>query len=343
MKAVQVFGAKHAGFNDVETPRPASGEVLVSISKVGICSTDIEIYDGVMAYFTMGMAKYPVIPGHEWAGKVVEVGGDVESFKIGDQVVGECSVGCGKCSSCLAGSYHQCPNRTETGILNRDGGFAQFINFPATFLHKVPDSVLDSAAAMVEPTAIAFNGVKQAGVTPQDEVVIYGDGTIGLMLLQVAQAFGAKNVIVVGATQHRLQKALEMGANHVIDVNNCDPVKELQALGRGNLPSVVLEATGFPQAVEQALNSVRPGGRIVLQGLLGGKKVPVNFDSLVIGDITLRGALGSPGIWPDVIDLIACGSLKPDVIVTHTLPLAEFEKGIELSRQRVGIKVLLEP
>jgi len=343
MKAVQVFGANQAQYGEVPTPRPAAEEVLCRIQKVGICRTDLEIFDGVMAYFTLGMAKYPVIPGHEWSGIVVEVGASVQGFQAGDQVSGECSVGCTRCPKCLAGLYHQCPNRSETGILNRDGGFAEYIAFPAAFLHRVPAFVSASAAALVEPTAIAWNGVRQAGVTPQDDVVIYGDGTIGLMLLQVARAFGARSITVVGAEPHRLQKALELGADQVIDANRATPVEDLLKVGRGELPSVVLEATGYPLAAEQALRSVRTGGRIVLQGLFQGKKIEVDLDALVIGDITLRGALGSPGICKSVIDLIARGRVNPDAIVTHTLPLAEYERALELARRRTGIKILLEP
>ena len=169
-------------------PDPLGPDDAASLLATGICGTDVEIFHGTMPYYTGGMASYPVVPGHEWVGEVVEAGPGVTSFKAGDRVVGECSVGCMTCTTCIAGDYHRCPHRTETGILNRNGGFAEFITFPSLFLHQISPSVPIESAAMVEPAAVAFNGVRRAEVSPHDEVVVFGDGPIGLLVAMMARA-----------------------------------------------------------------------------------------------------------------------------------------------------------
>lgn len=338
MKAIRVHGPGDVRFEDAITPIPEPDEVLIRIRATGICGTDVEIRDGTMAYFTRGMANYPVTPGHEWVGEVTALGADVKGFTIGDHVVGECSVGCMKCDRCMAGNYHQCLNRTETGILNRDGGFAQYLTFPALFLHRISKDVDIRAAAMVEPTAIAFNGVKAGAVTPQDKVVIHGDGPIGLLILQVVKAFGAKRVGVVGMTPERLALATKLGADFVVDANRNAVVDRLI---RTQMPDVSIEATGIPEAASNAIRSTRPGGRVVLQGLFGGRLLQdFDLDQIVINDLTVKGALGSPNIWPDVIHLIETGRVDPLKIISHAIPLEDFESGIDLVTSRKGIKVV---
>lgn len=338
MKSIRIHGANDIRFEDIPTAVPDANEVKVRLLATGICGTDVEISDGTMAYFTRGMASYPVTPGHEWVGEVVELGEGVTGFLIGDRVVGECSVGCMECNRCMAGNYHQCLHRTETGIFNRDGGFAEYITFPALFLHHISKQVDVRAAALVEPTAIAFNGVKTARVSPGDFLAIHGDGSIGLLVLQCARAFGAKKIAVIGATPARLALAKELGADLVIDAMRSDVGTRLSDVG---LPDVSIEATGIPDAAATAMKTTKPGGRVVLQGLFGGRLLEsFDLDQLVINDLNIRGALGSPNIWPDVIALIESGRVNPLKIVTHSITLSEFQEGIRLVTSREGIKVV---
>ena len=342
MKAIRINGPGQFAIEDRPRPAPTSDEVLVRICATGICGTDVEILHGTMAYFTQGLAAYPVTPGHEWSGKVVELGANVEGFDIGDHVVGECSVGCGTCGRCRSGNYHRCANRTETGILGRDGGFSEFITFPAASLHRISRKVDLRAAALVEPTAIAFNGVRKAEVSPEDYLVIHGDGPIGLLLLQVAKAFGAARIALVGATPHRLSLAKDLGANLAVDATSEDVVSVLEDFGDA-LPSVAIEATGRPEAAATAIRSVAPGGRVVLQGLFGGKLLNAfDLDQIVINDLTVLGALGSPGVWPAVIRLIEQGRVEPLAIVTSELPLERFGEGVETVVARSGVKVVVQ-
>ncbi|SMX29307.1 2-deoxy-scyllo-inosamine dehydrogenase [Pelagimonas phthalicica] len=339
MKAIRIHGAGDVRLEEIELADPEPGEVLIRVRATGICGTDVEILDGTMAYFTRGMAQYPVVPGHEWVGEVASLGAAVSGFEVGDHVVGECCVSCGTCDLCKSGNYHRCLSRTETGILNRDGAFAEYMLFPAAFLHKISKQVDLRAAAMVEPTAIAFNGVKAGQVTPRDKLAIYGDGPIGLLLLLVAKEFGAKRIAVIGATPDRLALAAKLGADLVIDAFNQDVAAELsQHFGQ---PDVSIETTGVPDAASTAIVNTVPGGRVVLQGLFGGRKLnDFDLDQIVINDLSVKGALGSPGIWPDVISLIEQGRIDPLPIATHSIALQDFATGIDLVTSRKGIKVI---
>jgi len=344
MRAVQITGPRACRLCEIDEPELCAGDVRIQVLGSGICATDVEIFEGDMVYFTRGMASWPVVPGHEWVGRILEIGQGVTGFEIGMHVVGEVSLGCGLCASCKSGNYHRCPTRCETGILNRPGSFAQFIHHPAHYLHQIDSSVPVAAAALVEPTAVAFNGVLRAQVSPQDYVVVFGDGPIGLLLLQVAKAFGARKVAVVGASDHRLAKARELQADLVIDARKEDVVDTLMQAGSGALPGVVLEATGRPDAAFTALHSVCPGGRVVFQGLFAGQPLPgFDLDQIVINDLTVLGALGSPNIWPDVIGLIESGKVNPAAIVSDELPLDAFSAGLEKARTGSGIKVLIKP
>lgn len=352
MLAVQITGPEALSVLDLPEPELAAGDVRIQVLGCGICATDVEIYEGNMVYFTRGMASFPLIPGHEWVGRVLEVGSEANAgtehgatqFEPGMHVVGEVSLGCGQCASCKAGNYHRCPIRRETGILNRPGCFAEVIHHPAQYLHAIDSSVPIASAALVEPTAVAYNGVLRAGVSPQDYVVIFGDGPIGLMLLQVARAFGAQNIALVGASDHRLAKARELNADLVLDARSDDVIDALTQAGSGTLPSVVLEATGRPDAAYTALHSVRPGGRVVFQGLFAGQPLQgFDLDQIVINDLNVSGALSSPNIWPDVVALIESGKVNPAAIVSDELPLEAFQSGLDKARDGSGIKVLIKP
>ena len=243
---------------------------------------------------------------------------------------------------CVTGAYHRCLLRTETGILNRDGGFAEYLIFPARYLHRIDESVDLRAAALVEPTAVAANGLKLGLLSAQDNLAIYGDGPIGLLVLLVAKVLGARKIVVVGAHSDRLEHAVRLGADAVIDARSQDVTLALQTHFEGDLPDLAVEATGEPDAAGAAIRNVSPGGRVILQGLFAGRTLSeFDLDQVVINDLSIKGALGSPNIWPEVIKMIEQGQVDPLSIVTHELPLDRFLDGVELAKSRQGIKVLI--
>jgi L-iditol 2-dehydrogenase len=342
MKAVVISGPSRAEVTDVEAAPLRLDEVGIKVLATGCCGTDVELLEGTMPYLTSGLARYPVIPGHEWVGEVCELGADVRGFSVGDRVVGECSCGCMRCARCLAGHYHRCLFRTETGILNRAGAFAEYIHFPATFLHRVSKDMPVESACLIEPAAVAFNGVCRAAVSPRDDVAIFGDGPIGLLVLMMVKAFGARSVALVGANVDRLTMGAKLGADVTINVTEESAATAFVRHGRCAQPSVIIEATGNPASVAQAIRVIAPGGRMVLQGIFAGRKLDgLDLDRIVTSEVSIQGALGSPGVWPDVIGLIESGRVNPGVLVTESLPLGRYHAAIERVKQRSGIKTIV--
>ena len=351
MDALRVTGAGALALCRVPRPEPGPGEVAVDVAFVGICGTDLEIARGDMVYYITSMARYPNTLGHEWSGRVGAVGEGVSGFAVGDAVVGECSIGCElpTCARCAGGAYHRCAARTETGIMNRDGAAAERVVLPARVLFRLGPTLSLRAAALIEPAAVALNAVSLGGVRAGGGlVVVLGDGPIGLLLLMTALAKGADAVLVVGADQARLALAARLGAEAVVDARTTPDVPgALRRLAAGRDIGVVLEATGVPDAVHTAVAAAAPGAVIVLQGLCGGgagaPPRSLDVDRVVVEDLTLRGALGSPHRWPEAIALAEAGRLDLEALITHELPLRDFEAAFALVRERRAVKVLLVP
>ncbi len=213
MKAVVVSGPFTTELQDVPLQEMGPGDVRIRVLAAGVCGTDVEIFEGTMPYFTRRLASYPIIRATSGLAISLNVAQRCKVFSVGDRVVGECSIGCMQCQRCRTGSYHRCDSRSETGILRQMGGFAEFITFPAASLHSISKDIPPETACLTEPAAIAFNGVRLAAVSPSDQVVIFGDGSIGLLLLMMAKAFGAQKIALVGVIPRRLEVARSLGAS----------------------------------------------------------------------------------------------------------------------------------
>jgi len=344
MKAIRYHAPGDCRYEEIPTPAPGPDDVLVRVRAAGICATDLEVQDGTMFYFTAGMTRVPIIPGHEWAGEVVEVGKNVREFKPGDRVTGECSVGCRQCAYCRKGWYNQCPFRTETGLLNRDGGFAEYIVMPRFNTHHCDDISIE-AAATIEPTGIALYPTKLAGVCAADNVAVIGDGAIGLYMVQTARAYGARLVILVGSRPERLAIGRELGADHALAHREENAAGQVRELTQGHGVDVVLEAVGKPGVWPIIAGILAPRARVMMTGLFAGATCPVLFDPLVVNNVTIQGTVGAPNCWSECIDLHRRGLVRADPIVTHRLPLRDFDQGIGLARHRTdgAIKVMLQP
>ena len=318
--------------------------MLVKVAAAGICATDIEVYDGVMFYFTSGMSRVPIIPGHEWAGTVVEFGRNVTEFAVGDLVTGECSVGCRTCGFCKRGWYNQCPNRTETGLLNRDGGFAEYIVMPRFNTFRC-SGITPDVAGTIEPTGVALYATKIAAVCAEDIVAVIGDGAIGLYMVQTAKAYGAQQILLIGSRPERLEVGRVLGATETLQYRDAGIVDRVKEITGDHGVDVVLEGVGKPSVWPIIAGIIAPRGRIMMTGLFAGQTCDVLFDPLVVNDVTLRGTVGGPNCWEECISLHERGIVSAGPIITHRLPLSDFEKGIDISRRRTdgAIKVMLYP
>jgi 2-desacetyl-2-hydroxyethyl bacteriochlorophyllide A dehydrogenase len=355
MRAIEFHGNERLEIVERPDPSPGEGQLLIEPTGVGICGTDIEIFDGSLAYFRMGIARYPIVPGHEWTGTVVEVGAGVTGFAPGDRVVGEVAIGCGTCVRCLAGRSHLCAKRTETGIVHMDGAMASRMLFPAAYAHRV--ELEPRAGALVEPTSVALHAVRRGRVADQ-RVLIVGAGPIGLLAAQCARAEGAADVVVSDTREDRLTLAAALGFAPAVALSGDEPHAHvpsggwgdpaalkaaMDAIGERDLIDVAILCAGGPGAIAGAFAAVRPGGTVVAVGLSGAPQIPFDWDGMVVRDIDLIGVLGSVGFWPDAIDLITSGNVRTEPIVTGTYPLERTRDALEQLTRPGTLKVLIQP
>lgn len=345
MRAVEFSGHRRLAIVERPDPTPADGELLIAPQAVGICATDIEIFDGTMAYYRLGQARYPVIPGHEWSGEVVGMAEGVSGFRVGDHVVGEVSIGCGACETCKAGNYHLCADAQETGIMGRSGALATRMVHPASATFTISPELSWDAAALIEPTSVALNAAKR-GSCRDKTVLVIGMGTIGQLALQCAIAEGARRTIAANPSPQRLELAKTVGADFVLPLQGSakESVERLRRSFDGPIEAVLV-CTGAPSAIAVAIEAADPGGTIVLAGLTGEATVPVDVDLVVLKDLALRGINGSPSLWPETVRLVEDGVVRTEPLVTHRLSLAEMARAIDLVRARSAdtLKVMVHP
>ncbi len=278
MKAL-VKTQKGAGFleiRDVPEPSPGPGEVLIEVQACGICGTDVHVWHDEFPYWP------PVTLGHEFSGRIVEVGPETGLFKTGERVVGEPHTrACGHCYLCRTGNIQICPLKRSPGW-GIDGAFAKYLKMPERLLHRIPDSMSYELAAVVEPTANAVHDVvERARIDAGDFVVVLGPGPIGLLAALTARAAGARHVVIVGTPADealRLKKARELGFGTVINAAQQDPVKIVQELTGGLGADLVIECSGAAPAIASTVELIRKKGRICVIGLTGKDSILFPWD-----------------------------------------------------------------
>ncbi len=302
MKAA-VFGAPHQiGVLDREAPRPAPGEVLVRVGAAGLCAGDLYIYKGTNPY-----VSYPRVGGHEIAGTIAAYGEGASGPAVGTKVVVEPFIGCGHCYPCRVGKSNCCANLTIIGI-HRDGGFADFVTAPVDRLHVVPDGMSLLTASFAEPVAIGVQSCRRGQVSGDDTVLVLGAGPIGLAVIEVAQARGAK-CFVTDIDKNRLETSAELGATPLEAGENF--LEDVMRLTNGEGMPVVMEATGNAKAMESTVDLVAAGGRIVIIGLVK-KGTMIGFPGLDFTrkEMTVVGSRASVNCFPESLDLINRGAIR---------------------------------
>lgn len=302
---------------DYPRPKPPPGEALIRVSLAGICNTDLEIIKGYMGF--------QGVLGHEFVG-VVEAA--EEERWLGKRVVGEINCYCGACPLCRKGLFTHCPQRTTLGIWGRDGAFADYLTLPLANLHSVPEEVSDEEAVFVEPLAAALEILEQIQVKPTDRVVVLGDGKLGLLVAQVVALQGC-DLLVVGHHAHKLEILKRLGiATH---------------LGEGSWErsfDIVIDCTGKPKGLAQALELLRPRGTLVLKSTYHGE-AEVDLSHLVVDEITLIGSRCGP--FAPALELLRRGLVEVVSLISATLPLDEGVRAFHLAGKRETLKVLIRP
>ena len=323
-------------------PEIADDEVLIKIKDVGVCGTDVNIYNGRLTTGT------DVVIGHELSGVIEKVGAKVTRVKPGDRVVSRLNVGvCGTCKACLSGNPQMCEHRTCPGHWV-DGAFAEYMKIEAKQVIKIADSISFEEAAFVEPMAcVAHALLERAKVKPEEVVVLYGPGPIGLLALQMAKINGASKVIVVGtenSAQHRLPLAKKLGADMILISSKDDVEKIVRDVTNGEGADLCIDCSGAPSAINSCLRMLRRQGRMCVIGLSRERVFPVEWMTAAEKSLELIFSYSSsPTSWNICLSMLERKAIDVKSLITHKENLYGFEKIIEETKKGNVIKALIEP
>lgn len=353
MQAVVCHGPRDYRLEDVPVPAAGPGEALVRVQAVGICASDLKCYSGASKFWGDGQrpawAETEVIPGHEFVGEVVDCD-DAASARWGihrgDRVVAEQIVPCWQCRYCQRGQYWMCQPHDIYGFKRRTpGAMAEYMTFSAqSLVHRVAKGLPAAHAAFAEPLSCALHAVERADLHFDDVVVVAGCGPIGLGMIAGAAAKHAAHVVALDLAENKLELAKLCGADLTVNIGEQDVVEVVRDLTGGYGADVYLEGSGHPSAVQQGLTLLRKLGTYVEYGVFAED---VSVDWSIISDdkeLDVRGAHLGPHCWPAAIRMLEAGVLPMDRIITHELPLSEFQQGLELVADGTrSIKVSLIP
>jgi 2-desacetyl-2-hydroxyethyl bacteriochlorophyllide A dehydrogenase len=312
MRAFLITGPRAASVAEVPEPRATDGHVVVDVIRAGVCGTDVELFTGSMPYLHDGSTSYPVRIGHEWCGRVVEVGGGVDPSWIGALVTGDTMIGCGRCDRCRAGKHHVCEDRLELGI--RDGlpgALAERLLLPEVALRRLPDEMEPEAGALIEPAGSALRAVRAARPSPGSAVCIWGSGTLGLLALQFALAEGAV-VDVVGIRLEQLKLAAALGARNTYLPDEVP----------GGGYAAAIDMSTAEEAPLRAVEIVEPAGTVVLVGIAEEPSV-LDTRRVVLRDVTVVGILAASAGLEGAIEMFASGRIATEPLVAEVVGLEE--------------------
>ncbi len=306
-----------------------TGQIVIEVACCGVCGTDVHIFRGEY------LGDYPIIPGHEFAGTVVEVGPGVSRFHVGDRVAVEPNLSCGRCEACLNNRQNFCENWQGIGV-TLPGGMAEYVVSPEAAAFEIGALPFETAAFM-EPLSCVLHGVNKLVLPPGSRVAVLGAGPIGIQLVRTLRALGAGRITVVDRSQDRLAFAKGDGVDET-----CPDASELP---RDHFDCVV-EATGVPALVPVALNCARPGGEVLLFGVSPQDSTSeIEPFQLFRKGISLHGSYTSLRNSYQALELLSTGQVRVDDLISHTLPLTEFEHGVSLIEKGVEsvMKVMMVP
>ena len=307
MKALQFMSPNVMSVNEIAIPKIADDEVLLASRSVGICHSDIELLEGryIIPF------NYPIIPGHEWSAEVMEVGSKVAKLKAGDRVVGECVIG------------------QEHFGFSISGAMAEFFIAKADWLHKLPENVSWTQGALVEPFSCGYYAtVRAENMDASDTVAVFGAGPIGLGVIAAAAAKGAR-VIAIEPSADRAKIAQSLGAEIVIDPIRQNTKDAVMDATKGVGATVVIEASGRPEAMAQTLEVAAFHGRVVIIGISVGGKAETEMGLIQSKELQVRGIIGSPGVWPETIRFLSRTNLDLSKLVTSTFDISDADKAYQ--------------
>ncbi len=324
-----------------ELPSPGKGQVLVKVEAAAICGTDVHIYK--WDQWSSSRINPPLIIGHEFCGKVVEIGDGVDDIEAGERVTAEGHLACGSCTFCLTGRAHIC-NSVEIIGVDRDGAFAEYLLLPASNLWRVDERLSSEVGSLFDPLGNAVHAVMSSGQLMGQVVIITGCGPIGLCSIALARRGGAELIIASDLIDTRLELAEKMGADRVVDVRQHGLEETVRELTSGMGAHLLLEMSGHPRAINDGLSSLRKGGRAILLGLPSS---PVQLDlanDLIFNEVSVKGINGRRIFesWFQMDSLFRSG-LQLEQLITHYFGFSDCERTFKVAASGECGKVILYP
>ena len=336
MKAMVLNGPSKLTLDEVARPAVKEGQALVRITHSGLCGTDLKIYQGAIP------AQYPLIMGHEMIGEVVE-GGNGADIHPGVRVIIDPVVSCGVCLQCRAGQTSICP---RGGLIGRDsdGGFAEYAAVPVSQLFRLPDCIDSRTAPLIQVATTCLHAQRLTPFFLGESVAVMGLGVSGQLHVQIAKARGAGTVIGISRSRFKSGMARQLGADITIDSGKGAVEQVLEATG-GRGADVVIESTGVLASLADAIRMVRPGGRIVMFGIISAKEGALPFYELYFKELTLINARAATAEdFTGMIDLVGRGVVRLEPLITHRMHLTKLEAAIGLVEDGADdrLKIILD-
>lgn len=331
MKVAVMEGIGKMGYTERPIPTPKANEVLVKLEYVGICGSDMHYYEtgAIGAY----VVEPPFVLGHEPGGVVVEVGKDVKHLNIGDRVALEPGKTCGHCEFCKTGRYNLCPDVVFFATPPVDGVFQEYVAHEADLCFKLPDNVSTLEGALIEPLAVGFHAANQGGAHAGQTAVVMGAGCIGLVSMMALKAEGVSKVYVVDIMQKRLDKALELGADGVINGKDEDAVEAIMRLTNGAGCDLVIETAGTEITTRQCIHMTKKGATIVLVGYSKSGEMTLPLSLALDKELTFKTVFRYRHIYPMAIEAVAAGKVNLKGIVTDLFDFENIQEAMDRSVQ----------
>jgi len=337
MKALRYDKPKSYGVVEVPLPKVRDNDVLIKVKACGVCGTDLHIHDGEF------IAKFPLIPGHETVGVVAAIGKDVKGFQIGERVCADNSELCGECFYCRRGQVLLCEHFEAHGV-TMDGGFAEYCAYPAGKVFKI-HNLSDVDATLLEPASCACHGLEKIAPKLGSTVLMFGAGPTGLCLAQLLRHNGGSRVVIAAPEGLKMDLAKNLdAADEYISLSRSNPEAQFQQIKEANPYGfdIVVEATGSPKILEDAIHYVRRGGKLVVYGVYSDSARVSWPPSKIFGDeITILGSFSETYMFPATIGYLDSGKVKVTGIVNKTFKLEQWGECLEAMRNKSAIKAAI--
>jgi len=322
----------------VPVPKIGATEVLIKVSKMGICGTDLHIVN--WDDWAQRNIQTPRVIGHEFVGEIVETGAEVDGYAVGDRVTAEGHITCGLCRNCLAGKKHLCANSIGIGG-GRDGAFAEYLAMPVKNLWRVHADIPSEIAAILDPLGNAVHTALSFDLIAED-VLITGAGAIGIMAAAVSRFVGARHIVITDVNDYRLKLAAKMGVSQTVNVTHDALEQVMSDLKMSNGFDIGLELSGNPQAFNSMINNMYHGGKIAILGFLP-PTTEISWDQVIFKGLHLKGVYGREVFetWYKMTQMLRSG-LDISPVITHRFPMQEYKKAFDVVRSGACGKVILE-